>query len=75
MPARRGCANGSWRDSHAPFSTVCPDSLLTPAAANTALAAAAACPIVGLKLQTKPATLGVPGRLAVIRDGLKALRP
>ena len=65
---------GSWRDSHAPFSTSCPNSLLTPAAAQAALAAAPACPIVGLKLQTKPATLTVPQRLAVLQDGLAALK-
>lgn len=65
---------GTWRDSHAPFSTSCPNSLLTPAAAKTALAAAPDCPIVGLKLQTRPATMAVPERLAVIRDGLESLR-
>lgn len=64
---------GAWRDSHAPFSTTCPASLLTPAAARAALAAAPGCPIVGLKLQTKPDSLPVPRRLAVIQDGLDAL--
>ncbi len=65
---------GSWRDTHAPFSTSCPNSVLTPAAAKAALAAAGRCPITGLKLQTKPATLTVKQRLAVIQDGLNALR-
>lgn len=65
---------GEWRDSHAPFSTACPNSILTPAAARTALAVAPDCPLVGLKLQTKPASLPVPRRLAVIHDGLEALR-
>lgn len=65
---------GSWRDSHAPFSTSRPASLLTPAAAKAALAAAPGCPIVGLKLQTRPETMTVPERLAVIQDGLGALR-
>lgn len=65
---------GDWRDTHPPFSTACPGSLLTPAAAKAALAEAPGCPIVGLKLQTKPATLSVPRRLAVIKDGLDALR-
>lgn len=64
---------GAWKDSHAPFSTTCPNSLLTPAAAKAALAAAGDCPILGLKLQTKPATMAVTERLAVIRDGLAAL--
>lgn len=61
---------GNWKDSHVPFSTSVPESLLTPAAAKAALAAAPDCPIVGIKLQTKPATLPVPQRLAVLRDGL-----
>lgn len=65
---------GEWRDWHAPFSTSCPESLMTPAAAKAALAEAPGCPIVGLKLQTKPATMTVPERLAVIQDGLDALR-
>lgn len=64
---------GTWRDSHVPFSTTVPESILTPAAARAALAAATGCPIVGLKLQTKPASLPVPQRLAVIQDGLDAL--
>ncbi|MBI2386250.1 MAG: DUF4862 family protein [Elusimicrobia bacterium] len=65
---------GAWRDSHVPFSTTVPESLLTPAAARAALSAAPGCPIIGLKLQTKPASLTVPQRLAVIQDGLNALR-
>ncbi|MBI4062211.1 MAG: DUF4862 family protein [Elusimicrobia bacterium] len=64
---------GVWRDSHAPFSTICPASLLTPAAAKAALAEAPDCPLIGLKLQPKPATMGVRERLAVIQDGLGAL--
>ncbi len=65
---------GTWKDSHVPFSTSCPSSLLTPAAAKAALTAAADCPIYGLKLQTLPLTLNVTQRLAVIRDGLDQLR-
>ncbi|MDD5302924.1 MAG: DUF4862 family protein [Elusimicrobia bacterium] len=65
---------GEWRDWHAPFSTSVPESLMTPAAAKAALAEAPGCPIVGIKLQTKPATMPVPARLAVIQDGLNALR-
>lgn len=64
---------GSWRDSHAPFSTSRPGSLLTPATAKAALAAAPGCPLLGLKLQTKPATMKVAERLAVIQDGLDSL--
>ncbi len=66
-------AYGEWRDTHAPFSTSCPESLMTPAAAKSLLADAPDCPIVGIKLQTKPATLTVSQRLAVIHDGLSAL--
>lgn len=65
---------GEWRDWHAPFSTSCPESLLTPAAAKATLAAAGGCPIVGLKLQAKPASTPVAGRLALIGAGLAALR-
>lgn len=65
---------GSWTDSHAPFSTTCPASLLTPAVAKAVLAAAPDCPILGLKLQTLPHSLSVPERLAAIRDGLDQLR-
>ena len=65
---------GCWKDSHAPFSTRCPASLLTPAAAKAALAAAPGYPIIGLKLQTLPHTLSVPQRLAMIGDGLTQLR-
>lgn len=64
---------GAWRDSHAPFSTTVPESLLTPAAARAALDEAPDCPLLGLKLQTKPASLTVPQRLAVLQAGLTAL--
>lgn len=63
---------GSWRDSHAPFSTSCSVSLLTPEAAAAALAAGAP-PLVGLKVQPLPDSLDVPSRLAVVADGLRAL--
>lgn len=65
---------GAWRDSHAPFSTSVPESILTPAAAQAALSEAGPCPLLGLKLQTKPASLPVPQRLAVLQAGLNALR-
>lgn len=64
---------GAWRDSHVPFSTSVPESILTPAAAKAALAEAGPCPLLGLKLQTKPASLSVPQRLAVLQAGLDAL--
>ena len=65
---------GAWKDSHAPFSTSCPASILTPAAAKTALHEAGELAYLGLKIQPLPASLGVPERLALIRDGLDALR-
>lgn len=64
---------GEWRDSHAPFSTTLPGSLLTPAAAKECLEAAPGCPIVGLKLQTRPASLSVAQRLSVIEAGMNAI--
>ncbi|TPW21611.1 MAG: UDP-N-acetylglucosamine pyrophosphorylase [Elusimicrobia bacterium] len=63
---------GAWKDSHAPFSTACPASLLTPEAAAAVLALGAP-PLVGLKVQPLPASLDVPARLAVVADGLSAL--
>ena len=63
---------GTWKDSHAPFSTSCPASLLTPQAAAAALALGAP-PLLGLKVQPLPAALSVPARLAVVADGLAAL--
>lgn len=65
---------GAWKDSHAPFSTTTPESLLTPEAAGRALAAAPDCPIFGLKLQTLPASLPVARRVEVLSDGLTVLR-
>lgn len=65
---------GEWRDSHAPFSTACPNSLLTPAAAKEALAAAGPDARIGVKIQAKPATLDAAGRLALLDDALRALR-
>lgn len=66
---------GAWRDSHVPFSTSVPESILTPEAARECLRAAGPVPLVGLKLQTKPASLSVEKRLAVLRDGFAALGP
>jgi hypothetical protein len=66
---------GAWKDSHAPFSTSCPASILTPAAAKAALKEAGGLAYLGLKIQPLPASLGVPERLAMIRAGLDALKP
>lgn len=65
---------GAWRDSHAPFSTTVPESILTPEAARACLAAAGSVGVVGLKLQTKPSTMKVEERLGVIRAGMDAIR-
>jgi hypothetical protein len=64
---------GEWKDSHAPVSTSCPASILTPAAAKAALREAGELSYVGLKIQPLPAALGVPERLAMIRAGLALL--
>lgn len=64
---------GAWKDSHAPFSVSCPESLLTPQAAKGALSEAGEIDYLGLKIQPLPATLGTDARLKLIRDGLDAL--
>ena len=65
---------GAWKDSHAPFSTSCPSSILTPAAAKSALREAGEISYVGLKIQPLPAALRIPERLAMISAGLDILR-
>ena len=65
---------GDWKDSHAPFSVSCPASLLTPAAAKSALNEAGELSYLGLKIQPLPASLGVAERLAMIGAALGALR-
>jgi hypothetical protein len=65
---------GEWKDSHAPFSTSCRASILTPAAAKSALKEAEDLSYLGLKIQPLPAPLGVAERLAIIQAGLDALK-
>ena len=65
---------GDWKDSHAPFSTSRPASILTPDAAKAALGEAGKLAFIGLKIQPLPASLSVPERLAMIRAGLEALK-
>lgn len=65
---------GDWRDSHAPFSAVVPESLLTPRAAADALAQAGDVPHLGLKMQPLPKTLAVPERLSFVKTNLEILR-
>lgn len=64
---------GEWRDSHVPFSTSCPGSLLTPQAARDAVAAAAPVSYLGIKIQPLPRTLATPERLAMIKAAIDAL--
>jgi hypothetical protein len=66
---------GEWKDSHAPFSTSRPASILTPAAARSALKSAGEISYLGLKIQPLPAALSASERLAMIRAGLDALAP
>ena len=65
---------GSWRDSHAPFSTSCPASILTQDAAKAALTEASELSYLGLKIQPLPKSLGVSERLATLAAGLDALK-
>ena len=65
---------GAWKDSHAPFSGTCPESLLTPAAAKAALDEARQISYLGAKIQPLPAPLGTEQRLAMIRAGLEVVR-
>lgn len=65
---------GDWRDSHAPFSTVEPASLLTPQAAADALRAAGDVAFLGLKMQALPKTLSVAERLRFVESNLETLR-
>ncbi|MFI5347656.1 MAG: DUF4862 family protein [Elusimicrobiota bacterium] len=65
---------GAWKDSHAPFSNICPASLLTSAAAKMTLNEAAEIAYLGIKIQPLPAPLGTEQRLEMIRAGLDVLR-
>lgn len=65
---------GDWRDSHAPFQTSLPGSLLTPSAAAQALQAAGDPPFLGLKMQPKPASLGLAERIAFVKTQVETLR-
>jgi len=72
---------GAWRDSHAPFAPAFgaagePASLLSAEAAREALDAAQEeghLRFLGFKIQALPASLGVPERLALLRESLRIL--
>jgi len=61
---------GSWKDSHAPFSSSCPQSLLTPAAAKAALREAGEIGVLGIKIQPLPVSLRTGERLTMIAGAL-----
>ena len=65
---------GDWRDSHAPFNTTVPESLLTPDAAASALREAGDVPFLGLKMQALPKTLSVAERLRFVETNLETLK-
>ncbi|MDX6768203.1 MAG: DUF4862 family protein [Elusimicrobiota bacterium] len=65
---------GDWRDSHAPFSVVTPESILTKENAAAALAQAGEPPFLGLKMQALPKDLGVTQRLEFVKTNLETLR-
>lgn len=65
---------GDWRDSHAPFHELVPESLLTPSAASEALREAGDVPFLGLKMQPLPPTLGLAERLSFVNKNLEILR-
>ena len=66
---------GEWEDRHAPFSTACPESLLTPERARACLDAAGSLDYVGVKVQPLPRTLGAAARLGVVEDALAGCAP
>lgn len=66
---------GAWKDSHAPFSTERPSSLLTPSAARAALAAAGPVDFLGVKIQPLPESLSKDERLTLVRGALSAVAP
>lgn len=65
---------GDWRDSHAPFDVVVPESLLTSEQATLALKEAGDVPFLGLKMQALPKSLSVAERLAFVKTNLETLR-
>lgn len=66
---------GEWQDLHAPFSTFCHDSLLTPELASSLMAEAdsSALTFCGMKLLEINADADINHRLAILRDGINTL--
>lgn len=66
---------GDWQDLHAPFSSFCPESLMTTehAAELFTAARAATLKFSGIKLLEINANADVSHRIAILRDGISAL--
>lgn len=67
---------GDWQDLHAPFSSFCADSLLTTEHAKTLFTAASAATLKfsGIKLLEINANADVSHRIAILRDGISAMK-
>ncbi|UWM64406.1 DUF4862 family protein [Enterobacter sp. CP102] len=66
---------GDWQDLHAPFSSFCAESLMTPEHAKTLFTAASAATLKfsGIKLLEINANANVDHRIAILRDGISAM--
>lgn len=67
---------GEWQDLHAPFAPFCPQSLMTTDHARELFACAGADPLQfsGIKLLEITASANVDHRIAILRDGISALK-
>ncbi|MEX9254082.1 DUF4862 family protein [Pseudenterobacter timonensis] len=67
---------GEWQDLHAPFSSFCADSLLSAEQAKTLFTAASAATLKfsGIKLLEIDANASVSHRIAILRDGISAMK-
>lgn len=67
---------GEWQDLHAPFSSFCADSLLSAEQATTLFTAASAATLKfsGIKLLEIDANASVSHRIAILRDGISAMK-
>ena len=66
---------GEWQDLHAPFSSLCADSLLSTEQAKALFTAASAATLKfsGIKLLEINANADVSHRIAILRDGISAM--
>ncbi|HGN8723996.1 TPA: DUF4862 family protein [Enterobacter bugandensis] len=67
---------GEWQDLHAPFSSFCADSLMTTEQATSLFTAASAATLKfsGIKLLEINANADVSHRIAILRDGISAMK-